>query len=95
MTVRTHLTVVTFNSPFRLEGADGTYPAGRYEVVTDEEAIDSMTMVAWRRIATTILLRTNGVTQSVRIEPAELDGLLRNDVEGHPRGAIQHQGSLQ
>jgi hypothetical protein len=95
MTVRSHSTMVSIDKPFKLAGADGAYPAGQYEVLTDEEAIDSMTMVAWRRIATTILLRANGVTQSVRIEPAELDALLRNDVEGHPRSAIQHQGSLQ
>ena len=95
MAVRSHSMMVSIDKPFAVAGADGAYPAGRYEVITDEEAIDSMTMIAWRRIATTILLRANGVTQSVRIEPAELEALLRTDVEGHPRSAVQQQGSLQ
>lgn len=92
MTVRTRTATVSIDKPFRLSGADGTYPAGRYEVVTDYETVDSMTIVAWRRIATTMILHANGVTQSVRIEPAELDALLRNDVEGHRPSDIQQQG---
>ncbi len=76
MTFRTKTATVTFDDAFNVKATGESYPAGRYDVRTDEEAIDSMTVVAWRRVATAILVTAGGVTQAVSIEPAELDALI-------------------
>jgi hypothetical protein len=48
---------VTFTRPFNLTGIDGVQPAGAYEVFTDEELIDDLSFVAYRRVATAMHLR--------------------------------------
>ncbi len=40
--------------PFVLPGVDGLQPAGTYDVDTDEESIDDVSFLAWRRVATMI-----------------------------------------
>ena len=57
MTIRTTRKTVTFARPFSLGGVDGVQPPGSYDIDTDEEQIDSLTHLAWRRVATTIQLR--------------------------------------
>jgi hypothetical protein len=48
-------------------------------VDTDEETIDSLSRLAWRRVATTIEVHANGETKILTIGPAELDELVRCD----------------
>jgi hypothetical protein len=79
VTIRTTVKTVRFAQPFRLAGIDDVQPPGDYEVATDEEQIDSMTLVAWHRIATTILLSRNGTTQSYAIDPVDLQASLMRD----------------
>ena len=79
MTIRTNVKTVRFTQPFRLGGIDEMQPPGDYEVATDEEQIDSMTLVAWHRIATTILLTRDGTTQSYTIDPVDLEVTLMRD----------------
>jgi len=79
MRMRTKTTSVSFARPFALSGIDGLLPAGSYRVDTDEESIDSLSRLAWRRVATTIEVRANGETKILTISPAELDELLRCD----------------
>ena len=76
MTIRTTRKTVTFTRPFALAGIDGVQPAGTYDVDTDEETIDDVSFLAWRRVATMIHLRKDGATQVHRIDPAELEKLL-------------------
>jgi hypothetical protein len=54
MTIRTTRTTVTFKHPFSLKGVDGMLPAGDYRVLTDEELIDGLSFLAYRRVATMI-----------------------------------------
>ena len=54
MTIRTTRTTVTFKHPFALRGYDGVLPAGDYRVLTDEELIDGLSFLAYRRVATLI-----------------------------------------
>jgi hypothetical protein len=54
MTIRTTRTTVTFRHPFSLKGADVPLPAGDYRVLTDEELIDGLSYLAYRRVATFI-----------------------------------------
>lgn len=79
MSVRTRTTLVSFTRSFALSGIDGLLPAGSYWVDTDEETIDSLSRLAWRRVATTIEVQANGETKILTIGPAELDELVRRD----------------
>ena len=48
--------VVTFKHPSRIRGIDRLLPAGGYEVVTGDEAIDGLSFAAFRRVATMIVV---------------------------------------
>ncbi len=43
MTIRSRRETVTFRHPFRIRGIERLLPAGAYEVITDEETIESLT----------------------------------------------------
>jgi len=78
MTTRTARKTVTFTQAFELSGI-GVQPAGSYEIETDEELIDDISFLAWRRIATTIHIRGHGVVQTHPIDPVELEAALLRD----------------
>jgi hypothetical protein len=75
--MRTTRETMTFDHPFSLHGIDGVQPAGTYTVETDEELIEGLSFLAYRRIATTIYLPLRyggaGSVQAVRVDPRELD----------------------
>lgn len=79
MTIRTTRKSVTFTRPFAFDGIDGVHPPGAYDVDTDEEMIENLSFVAWRRIATSIHLPKGGAVQMHRIDPVELDANLMSD----------------
>ena len=56
MTLRTTSRTITFARPFSLDGLDETQPAGSYTVQTDEEPIEGLSFLAFRRVATMIFL---------------------------------------
>ncbi|MGY4448720.1 hypothetical protein ACVWZR_003380 [Bradyrhizobium sp. i1.3.1] len=60
MTIRSRRETVTFRHPFRIRGVERMLPAGAYEVVTDEEAIEGLTFAAYRRVATMITVPAEG-----------------------------------
>jgi hypothetical protein len=69
MTVRTTRTTISFSQPFELRDLDGIQPAGDYLLDTDEELIEGLSRLAYRRVATLLHLpstsrpqdRTGGV----------------------------------
>jgi hypothetical protein len=73
VTLRTRRETVAFAHPFTVPGADGTQPAGAYTVETDEEAIEGLSFLAYRRVATVILLPIPhggaGSFQAVPVDP--------------------------
>jgi hypothetical protein len=79
MTIRTTRKQVTFAKSFALGGVDGVQPAGTYEVETDDESIDDLSFLAYRRVTTLIHLQRDGATQVFRIDPVELDASLLRD----------------
>ena len=79
MTTRTTSKTVTFAHPFTLEGIEGVVPAGSYVVDTDEETIDSVSFVAWRRTTTLIHVPVGGATQTYAIDPEDLEASLFTD----------------
>ena len=73
--MRTRLDTVSFRSPFTLPGLDRTYPAGTYEVVTDEEQLD-VSFTAFRRVETRIRLTSGANTIYWPIAPTDLERIL-------------------
>lgn len=80
MTTRTTRTSVTFAHPFSLAGIEGTQTAGTFAVETDEETIDALSFVAWRRVATWIHLARHGTVEVHAVDAADLEAALANDV---------------
>ena len=83
MTIRTSKKTVTFTRPFVLGGFDEVLPAGAYSVETDEELVEGISFPVYRRILTLIHLHAKpgrpGLTQTLTIDPNELDAALMRD----------------
>jgi hypothetical protein len=56
MTVRTTRTTISFSQPFKLRDLDDIQPAGDYLLDTDEELIEGLSRLAYRRVATLLHL---------------------------------------
>jgi hypothetical protein len=83
MTIRTTRKTVTFRRPFSLSAIDEVQPSGTYTVDTDEELIDGLSFLAYRRVATLLHLPSTssrvGVTELVTVNPSELEAALKRD----------------
>jgi hypothetical protein len=83
VTLRTTRTLVTFARPFWLDEMAELQAAGTYAVQTDEEQIEGLSFLAYRRVATTIALplkaAPTGSVQIVTVDPAALEAALRRD----------------
>ena len=83
MTTRTTETVVRFAYPFTLPGFEVQQPAGDYRVDHDEEQIEGVSHLAWRRVRTFIHLPAIGTQgsrhQMVAVDPADLGTTLEKD----------------
>jgi hypothetical protein len=83
MTVRTTRTTISFSHPFKLRDLDDIQPAGDYLLDTDEELIECLSRLAYRRVATLLHLpstsRPQGRTEVLSVSPAELDAALEKD----------------
>ena len=83
MTIRTTRSTVSFSSPFTLRNLEGVQPAGDYVVLIDDELIEGLSRVAYRRLAT--LFQTPAISasqrqiQSFSISQTELDAALMKD----------------
>ncbi|MDQ4062202.1 MAG: hypothetical protein M3145_14055 [Pseudomonadota bacterium] len=86
MPTRTSRKTVTFARPFSLGGIDGVLPAGSYTVDTDEELIEGLSFLSYRRISTVIFLpslsRRSSFVEAVDIDPADLEAAQRKDAAG-------------
>ena len=79
MTTRTAHSTVTFTRPFVLVGIAGVQPPGTYGIDTDEETIDAVSFLAWRRVTTTIAIPRDGATSVWTIDPVDLEASLMRD----------------
>jgi len=83
LTIRTTRTTVSFSSPFTLQNVEGVQPEGEYVVLTDDELIEGLSRIAYRRVAT--LFQTPAISasqrqiQSFSISRTELDAALMKD----------------
>jgi hypothetical protein len=84
--MRTSRRTVTFTRPFSLRGIDTEQPAGTYKVETDEEALEGLSFLAYRRVSTTIFVPSlpGGVSSGrvMTIDPVELKAAQARDAEG-------------
>lgn len=88
MTIRTSRTTVTFQHPFQFDGFDETQPAGDYTVDVDEELIEGLSFLAYRRVAVLVHLpaiATPGNRSSlVSVSPHAFDAMLELDRRERP-----------
>lgn len=84
MGVRSTESLVTLNDSFMLAALDSPQPAGTYRLIVDEEEIDGLSFIAYRRIATMLHLPAIGVSalsrQVILVDPDELAAVLRADL---------------
>jgi hypothetical protein len=82
---RTRQEQVTFLHPFSIGDAVERQAPGTYTVETIEEPIDGLSFIAYRRVATTIVLpsRHFGLSskQAVTIDPRDLEAARERDAE--------------
>jgi hypothetical protein len=81
MASRTSSKQVTFRRPFWLSGLDSRQPAGTYTVDTEEERVEELSFLAWRRVATNMRVARGGTTEYIPIDPSELNDALARDTE--------------
>jgi hypothetical protein len=77
--MRTTRTTIAFAHPVRFKGIDETFPAGSYELETDEEATEMGDRTVYRRVRTLLLVKTPGQVRTVDVRPPELDLALERD----------------
>ena len=88
MTRRTRQSIFRFPAPFAVSDIEEMQPPGDYAVEEDDELIEGLSWLAYRRVATFILLpalgKRRGTTRAVRIEPGEIAGAEKIDPETSP-----------
>jgi hypothetical protein len=88
MSTRTTETTVTFERPFTLKALDGVQPPGTYRLVIDEDEIEGVSFLAYRRAATMLqtpeLSVRGGLVQSHLVDRADLEAALEGDRTAAP-----------
>lgn len=77
--MRTTKSTVTFQAPFTLNKNVGELPAGAYDIEVDEEPIVLANRIAYRRVATMLIVRGPGTSRTVQISPEHLEAALERD----------------
>lgn len=80
MTLRSRREVVTFKHPFQIRGIDRQLPAGAYEVITEEESIEGLSLPTFRRIATIIVVPATA-SPSVAMEMISIGSVDLSDAQ--------------
>jgi hypothetical protein len=81
MNTRTDRKTLTFKHPFCLKGIDRTLPAGAYQVMTDEQLIEGLSFLAYRRLSTMMVVpgKQASSIEMVTIDPLDLQAALDQD----------------
>jgi hypothetical protein len=83
MTIRTERKIVSFTKPFTLTHVDGVQPAGDYFVDADDELIEGISRLAYRRVATLFHIPSisspQNTSQVVSVNQTDLDVALLKD----------------
>lgn len=85
MFTRTVKTTLTFKHRFFLSALKAAQEPGTYLVETDEEQIENISFIAYRRVSTWLhvpaLDRKSGIRQVICVEPEELEKLQDLDAQ--------------
>lgn len=89
MTMHKTKRTVHFNHPFYCDAPDTLFPAGNYDVETDEELIEGISFTAYRKVQTYLHLKPvqghPGVKQTLVIAAGRLEAALERDSQaGRP-----------
>ena len=92
MTLRIISTVITFARPFSLPGLDRAQTAGTYTVQIDEESIEGLSFLAYRRVSTVIILPLSpgqpGSFQAISVAPEDLETAQARDRSASRNGQV-------
>ena len=97
MTIRTTSKTVVFHHPFILSGLDEAQPAGTYQIETDDQQMEDVSFLAFRRVSTFIHLHPSreqpGIRQTMTVDPSELERVLALDSETERREPSRADGT--
>lgn len=79
MTTRTTRSTISFRLPFKLISIGEVLPAGDYQLETDEELMDSVSMLVYRRTNTLLRVPRGSGSEMFMIDPKELEIALLKD----------------
>jgi len=82
MTTRTSSKTVTFCRSFCIGGVNRLLPPADYQVVTEEELIESLSFLAYRRVSTTMIVPGEAgstTVETVTIDPLDLQAAQEED----------------
>ncbi|WP_417627157.1 hypothetical protein [Pararhodobacter aggregans] len=92
MATRSTRSTVSFAHPFILSGYTDELPAGAYDVVIEEELLESLSFAAYRRTATYLTVRGTGAeagrTERRPTNQEDLDAALAADRRSAPRNSV-------
>lgn len=90
MSTRTKHSTVHFTAPFALRGVEEIQPPGEYAIDEDEELIDGISWLAYRRVATFIhlpaLASNSRISRLISIDHAELEAALQQNRDAEDDG---------
>jgi hypothetical protein len=76
-------TFLTFRRPFSVGKDISSQPAGAYKLVIEEELIEGLSFLAYRRVSTVLEIPAMGIGTAVRqfidVAPTDLDEALEKD----------------
>lgn len=82
MQMRTTRTTVRFHRPFLLSGYEDDLPAGDYDFLVEEELIQGLSLEAYRRTASFLMVRMPGGvggSEMRSLDARDLDAALGRD----------------
>ena len=93
MTIRTTRKTIVFHDSFLMPYFDQALPAGTYEVVTEEEQLEGISFLAYRRLQTYIYRRSpppkSRLAPTYVVDPDDLEAAFIRDGNGdHAQDAV-------
>ncbi len=80
MKMRSTASTVTFLHPFRIRGYDGFLPPGGYGIIVEEEQLENVSFVAYRRTGTYLEVKAGpGRVEMRAVEERDLAAAMRVD----------------
>jgi hypothetical protein len=96
VTTRTQRKIVEFHRAFLLKGVDRILPAGKYDVMSDEELIEGLSFPVYRRVSTIIFVPAPSqasAMEMVAVDPRDLQAAQDRDAGTPPLPAVQGTGA--